>query len=210
MDAVVQGVDPYVHTTLIDNLPELPGAVYTIIQDPGAVNVTVVDPRGLTAGTLPNGINTFDIPFSFVYRSATNPAVLLGNLSAGTYLVILTGVVAGNYELAVSSVAGKKASPEETATGAVSLGQSVGYRVTVFRGPQGVTPSIEPARVVNGDLNGDGVLNCLDLEVIRASFGKKKGESGFNAWADVNGDGVVNILDLAAEAKLMPAGTTCK
>jgi hypothetical protein len=60
-----------------------------------------------------------------------------------------------------------------------------------------------------GDLNGDGVVNCADLALIKASFGKTVGQAGFDIRADVNGDGVVNILDLSAEARLMPAGTTC-
>ena len=41
-----------------------------------------------------------------------------------------------------------------------------------------------------GDVNGDGVVNVLDLTIIARGFGtdSKKG--------DVNGDGLVNILDL--------------
>ncbi len=61
-----------------------------------------------------------------------------------------------------------------------------------------------------GDLNGDGVVNCADLAIIIASFGKSVGQAGFDIRADVNGDGVVNILDLSAEAKLLPAGTICQ
>jgi hypothetical protein len=62
---------------------------------------------------------------------------------------------------------------------------------------------------VPGDLNGDGLVNCADLAIIKASFGKKVGQTGFDIRADVNGDGVVNILDLSMEARLMPSGTTC-
>jgi CSLREA domain-containing protein len=61
-----------------------------------------------------------------------------------------------------------------------------------------------------GDLNGDGVVNCADLAIIKASFGKKAGQAGFDVRADMNGDGVVNIVDLSTEARLMPAGTVCK
>ncbi len=63
---------------------------------------------------------------------------------------------------------------------------------------------------VPGDLNGDGVVNCTDLNIIKAAFGKKTGQAGFDPRADVNGDGIVNVVDLSIVAKLVPAGTTCK
>jgi hypothetical protein len=59
------------------------------------------------------------------------------------------------------------------------------------------------------DLNGDGLINCADLAIVKASFGKKTGQPGFDPRADVNGDGIVNVLDLSAVAKQVPAGTTC-
>jgi trimeric autotransporter adhesin len=42
---------------------------------------------------------------------------------------------------------------------------------------------------ISGDVNGDGVVNCVDLDAVKASFGKKLGQPGFNPNADVNGDG---------------------
>ncbi|MCG9132006.1 PD40 domain-containing protein [Candidatus Poribacteria bacterium] len=45
------------------------------------------------------------------------------------------------------------------------------------------------------DVNGDGVVNILDLTLVASNFGKQ----GENA-SDVNGDGVVNILDLTLVA----------
>ncbi len=61
-----------------------------------------------------------------------------------------------------------------------------------------------------GDLNKDGVVNCADMAIVKASFGKKTGQPGFDVRADVNGDGVVNVLDLSFVAKQLPAGTACK
>ena len=46
--------------------------------------------------------------------------------------------------------------------------------------------------VVAADVNGDGVVNILDLVSVAAQFGKQ----GQNLAEDVNGDGTVNILDL--------------
>ena len=50
----------------------------------------------------------------------------------------------------------------------------------------------------NGDINGDGVVNVLDLIVITSYFGN----IGQNIAADVNGDGVVNVLDLVSVAEM--------
>ena len=47
---------------------------------------------------------------------------------------------------------------------------------------------VEP--VNPADLNGDGIVNILDLILVAQAFGADKPE------ADVNGDGVVNVFDL--------------
>jgi len=65
------------------------------------------------------------------------------------------------------------------------------------------------ASTLVGDVNGDGVVNCTDLNGIKAAFGKRAGQPGFDSRADVNGDGVINVLDLSIVARLLPAGTTC-
>jgi len=65
------------------------------------------------------------------------------------------------------------------------------------------------AAVVAGDVNGDGVVNCADLAIVKAAFGKRLGQPGYDARADVNHDGVVNVVDLATVARQLPAGTTC-
>lgn len=63
---------------------------------------------------------------------------------------------------------------------------------------------------VPGDLNEDGKVDCRDLSIVKASFGKKTGQPGFDPLADVNGDGVVNILDLSFVARQLPAGMVCR
>ena len=61
-------------------------------------------------------------------------------------------------------------------------------------------PQVEDGQIVEQpqlieDVNGDGVVNILDLVRVASNLGKS-GENG----ADVNGDGVVNILDLVLVA----------
>ncbi len=60
-----------------------------------------------------------------------------------------------------------------------------------------------------GDVNGDGLVNCTDLAIIKASFGKKTGQTGFDQRADVNLDNVVDVRDLAIVSRQLPTGTRC-
>jgi hypothetical protein len=62
--------------------------------------------------------------------------------------------------------------------------------------------------MVAGDVNGDGHVDCADLAIVKASFGKSY-LTGFNPAADVNNDGVVTVLDLSAVSRKLPAGTVC-
>ncbi|MCC7482948.1 MAG: hypothetical protein IT541_15630 [Hyphomicrobiales bacterium] len=207
MDSVLRTAEPLIHTTLIDNLPSL--ALYSVFQDPGSVTLAVVNSHGATSGTLPSGKTTLDIPQAYVYPSPTNPAVILGNLGIGTYLVILSGITSGSYQLAISTQVGQKGGPQQVVSGMLARGASIAYRVTMAMSSSGPTQAISPAPIITGDLNGDGVVGCSDLSVIKASFGKRTGEPSFNAWADVNNDDVIDIRDLASVAKRVAGGLKC-
>ena len=52
-------------------------------------------------------------------------------------------------------------------------------------------------------------INCDDLAIVKASFGKKTGQTGFDPRADVNGDGAVNVLDLAAVSQQVAYLSPC-
>jgi hypothetical protein len=60
------------------------------------------------------------------------------------------------------------------------------------------------------DRNGDLQVNCADLAVVKASFGKRSGQIGFNVMADVNMDGIVDIRDLSLVSQQLPAGSVCQ
>lgn len=61
-----------------------------------------------------------------------------------------------------------------------------------------------------GDLNGDGLVNCDDLAIVKAAMGKRTGQAGFDARADLNHDGIVDIRDLSVVAQHVAVGTVCK
>ena len=58
---------------------------------------------------------------------------------------------------------------------------------------------------VRGDVNGDGVVNILDLTFVASHFGERS-EPTQMPNPDVNGDGTVNILDLVLVAKIISRG----
>jgi hypothetical protein len=61
----------------------------------------------------------------------------------------------------------------------------------------------------NFDLNGDTVVNCADVNIVRSAFGKKVGDVGFNVLADLNSDNIVNIRDLTMLSRQLVGGTSC-
>ncbi len=51
------------------------------------------------------------------------------------------------------------------------------------------------------DLNNDNAINNLDLNILKASFLKKKGDTGYNASCDLNFDGIISSIDFFMLAK---------
>jgi hypothetical protein len=52
-----------------------------------------------------------------------------------------------------------------------------------------------------GDVNGDRVVNILDISLVAFSFDCKSGDARWNSKADLNKDGVINIIDITLVAK---------
>ncbi len=53
-----------------------------------------------------------------------------------------------------------------------------------------------PAPQVEGDVDGDGHVNAIDLLSLARTFAKSAGDEGFDPRCDFNLDGVVNAIDL--------------
>ena len=61
-----------------------------------------------------------------------------------------------------------------------------------------------------GDVNGDGQVDCSDINVVKAAMGTYRDHAGYDYRADANNDGVVDSLDLAYVTSKLPPGTVCK
>jgi len=62
---------------------------------------------------------------------------------------------------------------------------------------------------VAGDVDGNGVVDCVDVGIVKASLNKRLGQAGFDARADVNRDNIVNAIDLSYVNARLPQGTRC-
>lgn len=66
----------------------------------------------------------------------------------------------------------------------------------------------EVTRDNRGDLNGDGVIDNDDLNIMMASMNQSEGDDCYNSDADLNNDGVVDVRDLAILATNMHIDAT--
>lgn len=77
--------------------------------------------------------------------------------------------------------------------------QTAAYSYTQFEGA-----ARNPA-----DLDNNGRVDCADVAIVRASYGRRTGQPGFDPRADVNRDGVVNLIDLTTVTRALPIGLVC-
>lgn len=51
------------------------------------------------------------------------------------------------------------------------------------------------ARVIQGDINGDHIIDIFDALALSGAFGPEPGQLNWNPNADLLGDGIVDIFD---------------
>jgi hypothetical protein len=75
-------------------------------------------------------------------------------------------------------------------------------RGVTFPGPVG--PNEDPASVAvhlgslrSGDIDGNNIVDNLDLLALKTSFGRLTGDAGFNDNADFNRDRMVDVQDFS-------------
>jgi uncharacterized protein YjdB len=135
-----------------------------------------------------------------------NPSVFKGS----TQQFVATGTFTDSSTQVLSSPMWASSSTSVATISTTGLATGVAFGTTTITATQGsISGSTTMSVKIVGDVNGDGVVNCADLAIVKASFGKKTGQPGFDPRADLNGDGVVNIIDLSIVTKQLPANTTC-
>ncbi len=51
------------------------------------------------------------------------------------------------------------------------------------------------------DLNGDGIVNILDITMVAKAYGCQPVDQNWNSIADLDKNGIVNIMDISLVAR---------
>ncbi len=184
--------------------------------DLGAGNQEGVGTLGFTGALQPNGSSSFPagapISVTFQLASIAHAGTQVSDATAGLTVVMLrdaSGNPTSKVVFQQNPAFNYGGSGYTFSLSTTGFAPGV-YNLTVY-GDAFAAQQVQFKLVaVPGDVNGDGIVNCADLAIVKASFGKKAGQPGFDPRADVNHDGIVNVLDLAFVARQIPAGTSCK
>ena len=139
----------------------------------------------------PNYIVTATARGSVLSHNYRTAATVTLRDSEGNTVASAATVADGSYSLAVPVAASAPAA--ETYTLTVRQPGCLTYterNLTVVAGQPIPTIDLRP---LAGDINGDGVINSVDLTYLLSEFNKNPGT---HPYADVNGDGIVNSVDL--------------
>ena len=134
----------------------------------------------------PNNPTTVELRQGGAVKYTATIAVAAGS-GQMTQNFTLAGVLPGTYDLVVTKSAHLKYTVKNVTVGNAPLDLTVHGNAAI----QNITL---PA----GDVNGDGIINEDDLNIIwlPTNYLKNADNSGVNALADVNGDGIINEDDL--------------
>lgn len=166
------------------------------IQASGSVEFLLTDPSGRRLGVDPgtreelNEIpgSTYGIDWPVVSPEDNYTEADIEQLqNVASRVAYLNDASPGAYQLAIKSLA-----PTDYAI-FFSAGASVSRELTgtLLEGEVVVVNVGVPPDVIQGDVNGDGMVNASDLALLLGAWGASGGS------ADLNGDGIVGAADLA-------------
>lgn len=169
-----------------------------------AVSIDVL-PASLNA-IVPQGFN----PATYFTTIALTPhPTLLPYPGATVVLPLVTDLVPGAKVVLYQVDASKTLVPEMSSAGGSVSGSVDSATATVrFTGVGSFSTVV--GLYMPGDLNGDLKVDCSDITIVKAAYGKNATQTGFDSRADVNFDGVVDIRDLSLVSQRLPAGTRCQ
>ena len=198
---IAKGADDCPSDATLPDFSLTSDVVTTTVAPGGAAsyNLTLAPLNGFTQDVSLSLTGSNVVPGSTAVPAATNltglPAAVTANFSPS--------VVASGSGMLVLSVITSPTTPPGSYTLVINGISSDGVRSHVATVPLVVMG-------ITGDVNSDGVVGCDDVTAVRASYGKKVGQAGYNPSADFNGDGFVNIQDLQFVVQHLPAGTSCQ
>lgn len=176
--------------------PDSPGTGSFALYLPASIHALVRDPLGRRVGSDGKQVFREIVGSSYVEEQVTDRPKDRVQASDATRVLFIPNPAEGVYQLEFYGVTGR-------------LAEAHLYRYTNDGRPQvaetfalDLSPGATATRTAtystkSGDLNGDGLVDNSDLNIIRAAYGRKRKQPGFDSVADTNRDGVVDDLDLS-------------
>jgi hypothetical protein len=172
------------------------GALTAVSIDVLPASLNVTPPQGFSVGTYFTSISLTPHPASLPSPGMT------------VVLPLATGTVPGAKLVLYRVDSNNTLVPEASVGGGLVTGVADSTASTAtFTGVASLSPMV--GLYMPGDLNADLKVDCSDIAIIKAAFGKVSGQAGFDARADVNFDGVIDVRDLAYVGQRLPTGTHC-
>jgi hypothetical protein len=154
---------------------------------------------------------TVQIPASTGYPKSPPPSFAPSSLGTGLAYTLNTSMPSTAYKFSDTDSSGKLAGNGTFVFNAPV--SAIGSYSVSLEGNNGFAPNgfltLNINIVHGGDVNQDGVVNCTDLDIVKAALNKNQSQTGYDIRADVNLDGVVNIKDYSFVASKLAAGTVC-
>ena len=149
---------------------------------------------GQTVRLTANVTNTGDYIGSFTFWAMANSTIIPSttiSLTPGQTAVLTTNWVTTGMKPGIYSLTANVTTTGESAPN--------------FVDNMGVPHSIRirPA----GDVNGDCIVNIIDVTLVTVAFGRSIGSPGYNPKSDLNNDGTINIIDVTIVTTTF--GKTC-
>jgi len=155
---------------------------------PGSPVTTTVQAAPAPAITSAIEVKTISI---YVVQGETQTIKIVGtNFQAGATVGLGAGITTG-----AASVLG---STEITVSITVGGTAALGLRTVTVTNPDGQSAGRTQALQVvrTPDMNGDCLVNSIDLNILAIAYGSTSGNAKYNAAADLNGDAIIDGRDL--------------